>query len=249
MITALLIGRKGSVGFPGKNLYPVLGRPLSIYPMMAAKSSRFIDKVYLSTDCDSLMKLALENNIEIIKRPGELCTNEARGLDVFLHGFKVIKERNKGKNIEFIALMFCNAATILTETIDKGIEALRKNPDYDSAVTVSKYNMYSPIRARKIDDNGLLKPFVHFEAIGDPTTFDCNRDSQGDVWFADVAVSIVRPRCLENAEDGLLPQKWMGKKIYPLKQWGGLDVDYEWQIPQVEYWLRKNLKVENQDSG
>ena len=75
MITALLIGRKGSVGFPGKNLYPVLGRPLSIYPMMAAKSSRFIDKVYLSTDCDSLMKLALENNIEIINKPGKLFPN------------------------------------------------------------------------------------------------------------------------------------------------------------------------------
>lgn len=243
MIVALLIGRKGSVGFPGKNLYPVLGRPLALYPMMAAKGSRLIDKVYISTDCEGLMGLARNNGIEIINRPAELCTNEARGLDVFLHGFKIIKERNKGKDMELIALMFCNAATIIAETIDKGIEALRKNPDYDSAVTVSKYNMYSPIRARKIDENGLLKPFVPFEVMGDPATFDCNRDSQGDVWFADVAVSIVRPRCLENVKDGLLPQKWMGRKIYPLKQWGGLDVDYEWQIPQVECWLRKNLNT------
>ncbi len=23
-----------------------------------------------------------------------------------------------------------------------------------------------------------------------------------------------------------------------MKQWGGLDVDYEWQIPQVEFWLQ-----------
>ena len=29
----------------------------------------------------------------------------------------------------------------------------------------------------------------------------------------------------------------MGKKIYPIKNWGGLDVDKEWQIPQVKYWL------------
>jgi len=29
MIVALLLGRKGSIGFPGKNLYPVLGRPLA----------------------------------------------------------------------------------------------------------------------------------------------------------------------------------------------------------------------------
>jgi SAM-dependent methyltransferase len=29
----------------------------------------------------------------------------------------------------------------------------------------------------------------------------------------------------------------MGQKIYPLKQWGGLDVDEPWQIPAVEAWL------------
>ncbi len=242
MITALLIGRKGSVGFPGKNLYPVLGRPLAHYPMSAAKHSKFIDKVYLSTDCEGLMRLAEENNIEIIKRPEELCSNEARGLDVFVHGYRIIKKRNKDKNIELVVLMFCNAATILSETIDAGIAALRENPDYDSAVTVSRYNMYSPIRARKIGEDGLLYPFVPFELFGDPAKFDCNRDSQGDVWFADVSVSVVRPHCLDNIEEGLLPQKWMGRKIYPLKQWGGIDIDYEWQIGQVEYWLKKNLK-------
>jgi len=238
MIVALLIGRKGSIGFPGKNLYPVLGRPLSLYPMMAAKASKLIDKVYLSTDCEDLMKLATENDIEIIARPKELCTHEAKGLDAFIHGFDLIKERNKDKDIELVVLMFCNAATILSDTIDEGIGILRLNPEYDSAVTVSRYNMYSPIRARKLGEDGLLHPFVPFERIGNPDFFNCNRDSQGNVYFADVCVSIVRPRCLENIEEGLLPQKWMGRKIYPLKQWGGLDVDYEWQIPQVEFWLK-----------
>jgi hypothetical protein len=55
-----------------------------------------------------------------------------------------------------------------------------------------------------------------------------------------MGLSVVRPECLENLDDGLLPQKWMGQKIYPLKQWGGLDVDFEWQLPQVEYWLKKH---------
>jgi len=242
MIAALLIGRKGSVGFPGKNLYPVSGRPLALYPILAAKHSKSIDKVYLSTDCKGLMRLAKESDVEIIKRPKELCTDEARGLDAFVHGYGVIKDRNKDTDIELVVLMFCNAATILSKTIDEGIEVLRKYPDYDSAITVSKYNMYSPIRARKIGEDGLLRPFISFEVIGDLNKIDCNRDSQGDVWFADVSVSVVRPYCLENVKEGLLPQKWMGRKIYPLKQWGGVDVDYEWQIGQVEYWLKKNIK-------
>ena len=55
-----------------------------------------------------------------------------------------------------------------------------------------------------------------------------------------MSVSVVRPKCLENLKSGLLPQKWMGKKIAPIKSWGGLDLDFEWQIPLVEHWLKKN---------
>lgn len=243
MIAALLLGRKGSTGFPGKNLYPILGRPLTVYPLLAARQAKLVDRVYVSTDDEEIMALAREHGAEVILRPPELATAQALGEDAFVHGYRVIGElaAEKGQEIELMVLLFCNAATILGETIDTGIEALRAHPEYDSAVTVSRYNMWSPLRARKIGADGLLHPFVPFETFGDPKTLSCDRDSQGDVWFADMGASIVRPRCLENIAEGLLPQKWMGQKIYPLKQWGGCDIDYEWQVPGVEYWLKKNF--------
>lgn len=244
MIAALLIGREGSAGFPGKNTYPILGKPLMAYPLLAANNSKHVDKVYVSTDSAKIKKIGLEHDAEIIDRPLELCTSEALGEDAYVHGYKVIRD-SIDEDIQLMVLLHCNAATILPETIDEGIKALRENPEIDSAVTVSKYNMWSPLRARKIEDDGLLHPFVPFEVFGDPKTLNCDRDSQGDVWFADMSVSIVRPRCLENIENGLLPQKWMGQHIYPLKQWGGCDVDYEWQIPQVEYWLKQHGFSEN----
>ncbi len=240
MIPALLIGRRGSKGFPGKNSYNLLGCPLAYYPMKAAKDTKEITKVYLSTDDPGLMQLAKKNGAEIIIRPKYLCTGKALGEDAFVHGYKEIKRLNPHERIELIALMFCNAPTITPEIISKGIKILRRNHRIDSAVTVSRYNMYSPIRARRIGKGGLLKPFVPFEVFGDPKGLNCDRDSQGDIWFADMGVSIVRPRCLENIEEGLLPQRWMGKRIYPLKQWGGLDVDYEWQMPQAELWLKRH---------
>ena len=247
MIAALLLGRKGSVGFPGKNTMPVLGRPLCVYPMLAAINSKYVDKLYISTDDEQIMAIGREYGADIIVRPPELCTKEALGEDAYVHGYEVISERRKaqgarreGTEIELMVLLFCNAVTITADTIDEGIEVLRNNPRYDSAVTVSCYNMWSPLRARKIGEDGLLHPFVPFETFGDPNTLNCDRDSQGDVWFADMGVSIVRPRCLQNLDDGLLPQKWMGQKIYPLKQWGGCDVDFEWQIPGVADWLTKH---------
>ena len=247
MIAALLLGRKGSVGFPGKNTISVLGRPLCAYPMLAAINSKYVDKLHISTDDEQIMAIGREYGADIIARPSELCTKEALGEDAYVHGYTVIKERRKAqgarredKGIELMVLLFCNAVTITSETIDEGIEVLRNNPDYDSAVTVSCYNMWSPLRARKIGEDGLLHPFVPFETFGDPETLNCDRDSQGDVWFADMGVSIVQPRCLQKLDNGLLPQKWMGRKIYPLKQWGGCDIDFEWQVPGVADWLSKH---------
>lgn len=240
MIAAILMGRKGSQGFPGKNMYKVLGRPLAAYPMIAAKECPEIDEVYLSTDDEKLMELARSTGVNVIVRPAELCTNEALGEDVYAHAYNIIKDKNKTGKIEFIVILMCNAPTITSKTISEGIKVLRENDEYDSAVTVSCYNMWSPLRARRICDDGLLRPFVPLETFTKGKTVNCDRNSQGDVWFADMGVSITRPKCLEDRDYGMLPQKWMGQKIYPLRQWGGLDVDYEWQMPQVEFWLKKN---------
>jgi len=239
MIAALLLGREGSLGFPGKNTAPVLGRPMMAYPLLAARHARCVDEVYVSTDSPRIREIAKEHGAVLIDRPPELCTTTALGEDAYVHGYRHIREILK-KDIELMVLLFCNGATIISGTIDEGIEVLRRDQTLDSAVTVSRYNMWSPLRARKVGPDGLLHPFVPFETFGDPNTLNCDRDSQGDVWFADMSVSIVRPRCLETMHQGMLPQKWMGRRIHPLKQWGGLDVDYDWQVPQVEFWLRKH---------
>ena len=91
-----------------------------------------------------------------------------------------------------------------------------------------------------MNKEGYLDPFVPFETFGDPKTLNCDRDSQGNVFFADMALSLVRPRCLDNIKDGLLPQKWMGRKILPIHNDGGLDIDYEFQVPQTDFWLKKH---------
>jgi hypothetical protein len=179
---------------------------------------------------------------ELIERPASLATKEALGEHVFVHGYQEIARRLslEGDNLELIVLLFANAATVTGDLIDQGIEALRVDPHLDSAVTVSAYNMWSPLRARRIGDDGCLHPFVPFETFGDPRTLNCDRDSQGNVYFADMGLSVVRPRCLDHLEGGLLPQKWMGQRIHPIPSWGGCDIDFEWQVPMVEFWLRRH---------
>ena len=149
MIPALLLGRKGSKGFPGKNTTMVCGHPLAYYPMRAALDCPEIDKVYLSTDDEALMAIANETGVEVIVRPPELCSDAALGEHAYVHGYREIILRNGGEVPELLVLLFCNAPTISRELIGEGISALRADEDLDSAVSVSRYNMWSPLRARK----------------------------------------------------------------------------------------------------
>lgn len=244
MIAALLIGRKGSVGFPGKNLTPVLGRPLAWYPIMAAIHARGVDGVYLSTDDSDLMDLANRNGVQVIERPSHLCTAEALGEEAFQHGYLEIARRI-GEKPQSIVLLFCNAPTLLPSHIEQGVTLLETNPELDSAVTVSQYNWYAPPRARCINDLGLLEPFIPFENYPNADLINCDRNSQGDCYFADVSVSVVRSHCLDDLAYGVLPQRWMGQRIHPIANWGGLDVDQPFQIPLAEYWLKAHGFTEN----
>lgn len=237
MIAALLLGRKGSKGFPGKNTTDVLDRPLAAYPMLHAQAAPSVDVVYLSTDDPALMEIARSMGVEVIERPDYLASDDALGEDAFRHGYEEIKRRNPDAEMEAVVLLFCNAVTFTADHIEKGVSLLRENEQADSAVTVSCYNWYSPARARRINASGYLDPFIPFENYPDDIDITCDRDAQGDVYFADVCVSVIRPHCLENMEEGLLPQKWMGQTILPIDNWGGLDVDAEWQMPLVKYWL------------
>jgi hypothetical protein len=236
---AILLGRKGSKGVPGKNTMRIFGRPINHYPIIAASNSKYISDIFLSTDDEDIKNDAENFDLHLIDRPKELCTDSALFEDALIHGYNEIIKRLE-RIPDIIVILMCNAPTISSELIDNGIEALINDPEADSAVTVSMLNMYSPLRARKLNSKGYLDPFVPFEAFGDPATLSCDRDSQGDVFFADMSHSISRSRALDDIANGLLPQQWMGKKIIPVYQTYGCDIDAEWQVEASKWWLTEN---------
>ena len=232
MIPALILGRGGSVGFPGKNTHPVLGRPLMEYALLAALHTPEIDEVYVSTDSEEIKEIGRRNGAKIIDRPDYLCTKEAKHQDAMIHGYRYVKEQ--GKDVELVVLLQCNAPFILPKQLSEGIRALREHPEFDSAATVSEYSAFTPARARLIGADGSIRNFLSQEQLKGANS---ERDSQGKIYFTDGSF-IVRPRCLDEIETGMLPYPWMGRSSYAIPNWGGLDVDVSWQLPQVEIWLR-----------
>ena len=121
MIVALMIGRAGSRGLPGKNTKKILGKSLCEFPLIACKKSKFVQKIFVSTDCPIITKKSKKYGVEFIKRPKQLANNKALGDQVFEHGYFEIKKmlNLKESEIEFIVLVMANAATITAKLIDK----------------------------------------------------------------------------------------------------------------------------------
>ena len=92
MICALMIGRAGSKGFPKKNIKKVLGRRICEYPLIACKNSKYVNKIFVSTDCPIITKISKKYGAICLDRPKILTTDKALGEDVYKHGFLQIKK-------------------------------------------------------------------------------------------------------------------------------------------------------------
>lgn len=90
---ALLLGRKGSSGFPGKNTMDILGREAWTYPVLAAQQSRWVDRIFVSTDHEKIIEGALGMGLDVIERPAELASTEALFEDALEHGYYEAKAR------------------------------------------------------------------------------------------------------------------------------------------------------------
>ena len=158
MVVALLCGRGGSKTVKDKNIYPMLGRPLMVYPLLAAKNSKYIEHIYLTSDSEKILAVGKEYCVKLIRRPDHLATDDALLEDVLVHGYNYIKQDLK-KDPKIIVILLCNAATITSDLIDKCIENLLNdvNKDIDSCATVALRNQFNPIIAKKIVD-GRLEP-------------------------------------------------------------------------------------------
>lgn len=88
MIIGLIPARGGSKGVPNKNIKVIYGKPLIVWTIERAKSSRLLDKVIVSTDSEAIAEIARAAGAEILKRPDYLATDTASTQDVMVHALQ-----------------------------------------------------------------------------------------------------------------------------------------------------------------
>jgi CMP-N,N'-diacetyllegionaminic acid synthase len=83
---ATICARGGSSGLPGKNIRPLLGKPLIVHSIEQALACTAIDVVYVSTDSPEIADVARKAGATVpFLRPAALATAEAPKLEVIRH--------------------------------------------------------------------------------------------------------------------------------------------------------------------
>ena len=132
-LVAVIPARGGSKGIPGKNLVPLNGRPLIHYTINAARQSKLIERVFVSTE-DTLIKVAaLECGAEVIEPPADLAEDETATLPVLQHAVSHLETMGCLPGV--IVLLQPTTPYRKAEDIDNAIRMLM-DKDADAVVSV-----------------------------------------------------------------------------------------------------------------
>lgn len=233
MVIAVIAGQHEDKKFPGRNTFPLLSRPMMTYPILAALHAQHVDRTILTTDSEAMAQIAAGLGVSVLPRSPEVSGPAVRLADVILDAVTRAIPMLDAEP-EAIVVLLCNAPTVTAGLIDHGVEILRRDPSLDAVVSVSLHNEFHPAHALTISEGGLVRPLgKEPEALS----------KKEDAYFPDALLWVFRPRVFRTGDahhsipDWLV--NWNAHRVFPLVHEGYGDVDYIWQVPAVEEWLRR----------
>jgi len=136
-IIAIIPARGNSERIPKKNLKILGGKPLIVHTFEQAKSSKFIDDIYVSTEDQDIKNISLSHNIKVINRPVELAAHTSKMHPVIQHAISTLEETP-----DIIVLLQPTSPFRKTLTIDKAITSfLDADEEYDSLMPLIKLKL------------------------------------------------------------------------------------------------------------
>ncbi len=181
---AIVPARKGSKGVPGKNIKEINGKPLISLAIKEIKKSKYIDKLVVTTDSQTIADIAAQAGADVpFLRPSELATDGSNATDVILN----MLESPLIENLSFDYFIYLQPTSPFrtTKQIDSAIETIISNIDASALVSVSVPPKH-PYWMKTINQKGFLEDFIQTEK-----TFQ-NRQELPDVYAINGAIYICK---------------------------------------------------------
>tara|TARA_Y100000741_G_scaffold319604_1_gene267656 strand:- start:392 stop:1087 length:696 start_codon:yes stop_codon:yes gene_type:complete len=130
---AIIPARGGSKRLPNKNTANLYGKPLVAWTIEAAKKSKYLDEIILSTDSSKITEIGLKYKVNIpFVRPKKISGDKANSVDVLIHALNQID-----KKYDYTVMLQPTSPLRNHHDIDKSIEYLNEK-DANSIISVSK---------------------------------------------------------------------------------------------------------------
>ena len=159
-IHAWIFVKSDSIEFPERNRQLLNGQPLIAYTIKAALKSRFIKKVFISTDSPDIAAVSEQYGAIVpFLRPKELSTNRVPIQQVWKHAIEWSRNQDEFEQMDIMVSLPMTVPLRTAEDIDKGIELYQKG-ESDMVVAVAKSNRNPAYNMVKMADNSEVSLIV-----------------------------------------------------------------------------------------
>ena len=232
-ILGVITARGGSKGIPGKNIKSLAGKPLIAYTIEAAKKSRVLDRIILTTDDEKIAEVAKACGCEVpFMRPGDLAEDDTPTMPVIKHALGWLKDKEA---YEPDAVMILQPTSPLRQYfhIREAVELFLESKA-DSVLGISEMPIHlSPHRAMIINDKGGLSLFG-----GSPVRSRIiPRQAVPKTYWNNTAIYLFKTRFIF---DNLEPN-FFGEHIQPYI----MDAKYSVDIDEPEDWAKAVEALKN----
>lgn len=157
-VLAIITARGGSKGVKDKNIRPLAGKPLITWTIDAARASRSVDRVVVTTDSDAIAQVARDAGADVpFLRPAEYAGDLSKQEDAFLHAMRWVETNDK--RYDFVMLLAPTNPLRDAAEIDAVSAALVANPHARAIFTVIPAS-HHPFFMNTLPADGSLKGFV-----------------------------------------------------------------------------------------
>ncbi len=225
-ILAVIPARGGSKGIPRKNIRPFAGWPLLVWSIAAARQSRSVTRLIVSTDDEEISGVAREFGAETpFLRPPEFARDDSTDLPTFEHALDWLAAHENYRP-EIVIQLRPTSPLRPPGIVDEAVAILNRHPDADSVrgVVPAGQNPHKMWRIK--GDDAPMQNLLNVTGVAEP--YNAPRQLLPPVHWQTGQIDAIRARTI--VEGGSMT----GKKIYPLI----IDPRYTIDIDNLQDWAR-----------
>lgn len=229
-VLAIIPARGGSKGVKNKNIRLLGDKPLIYWSISAAKKSKYITELYVSTDNEDIKNISESYGANVLMRPSSLANDETPMAETLQ--FVCMELEKRGEFFDFVVLLQPTAPFRKSQHIDEAIEKFMSYQKTDSLISVYKVEDNHPSRMYRINKNECL-----IKIMDEPKS--SLRQDLDDIYHRNGAIYICTTALIRN--EGKLICK--NPLSFVMMKKDSINIDDEQDLEIANFLMERNIKA------